>query len=1045
MLALTTGLLAEIGGWPALKEARQLVARGCVTEARQEGATIFARVRAAEKIFEPRLTLAERASQIDVRCTCPESRRSGLVCAHALAAGLALLEPAPAPKAPPPAKAVSASPALPRFLAGEEPAGVTSLACAVLLPLQLGEAESRGPLRVILEARQVGSPDFLPWETATRSLTQGFAAGEGDLRLLAALEKSTGSLSGVNSIPPEKAGAFLHALDGHQQVWLGKKQRLEVRAAAEKPRVDLRQQANGALELTAGTKTPASKATALPIPGWSLDGSTLIERPTLPVFLAEGRRIIDRAAVPDFLARDWPAFQRDCEVNLSADFQDFILEEAAPEIEAHLEGAFSGLTLRLVARYGEETFDLVAKETNAAGMTRYFPDSRNPQRYWSRDRRKEKEALAAAEAAGFRQMRAGAETLSLTQENNVARFLANTLPRWRREWNVHTGPRLQSTLAQVDLAEPEFSLRPAAISGEDWLGLDLQLRVAGEPVALSAAEIQRWLQTGQSHARTGNRMLLVPTEAWGEMREVLADSEVDQQPGAMRIPRAQAPFLTVALIAQGFIAKTAPAATQPPNLSAQLDPALLAQLRPYQLTGVQWLAGLATQKFSGLLADDMGLGKTLQALAFLSWLRKQSSHPGPALVVCPTSLVVNWQREAARFTPHLRTLDLTGSDRAVRFSQIASHDLLVTSYAILRRDIEQYRALDLSLVILDEAQHIKNRASQNAQAAKALRARQRLILTGTPLENSLLDLWSLFDFLQPGYLGPATEFRERYETPLTRSPDARTMTRLRQRVRPFFLRRTKAEVLTDLPPKLDYPTLCELSDEQREVYRAILAQGRRDVFEQAGKSGRSRGADRLAVLTTLLRLRQVCCHLDLLPAPDEKRVWREPSAKMARTFELIDEAVDGGHRVLLFSQFVRALHLLRDEARRRGIPFAYLDGQTVERQAEVDRFQNDSALPLFFISLKAGGTGLNLTSADTVIHFDPWWNPAVEEQATARAHRLGQANRVSAYKLIAAGTVEEKIQALQARKRELFQASLGDEAIVEKLTGDELEELLEEA
>jgi SNF2 family DNA or RNA helicase len=439
----------------------------------------------------------------------------------------------------------------------------------------------------------------------------------------------------------------------------------------------------------------------------------------------------------------------------------------------------------------------------------------------------------------------------------------------------------------------------------------------------------------------------------------------------------------------------------------------------------------------------MGLGKTLQALAFAAWLRAQAPPPSaPVLVVCPTSLVTNWLREAARFTPHLRTMDLTGPERTTRFAARAEADLLVTSYAILRRDVELYRTAEFSLVVLDEAQHIKNRASQNAQAAKALRTRHRLVLTGTPLENSVLDLWSIFDFLVPGYLGRAPDFRERYETPLAKGrPDARVMQRLRQRVRPFFLRRTKAEVLPDLPPKLEHATLCELSAEQREVYRAVLEQGRREVFERAGKSGG--GRDRMAVLTTLLRLRQVCCHLDLLPTGETKRAWSEPSAKLDRTFELIDEAIDGGHRVLLFSQFVRVLHLLRDEAKRREIPFCYLDGQTVERQAEVDRFQQDSAVPIFFISLKAGGTGLNLTGADTVIHFDPWWNPAVEEQATARAHRLGQSRAVQAYKLIAAGTVEEKIQALQARKRELFEASLSsDEAFVERLTGDDLEELL---
>jgi superfamily II DNA or RNA helicase len=831
-------------------------------------------------------------------------------------------------------------------------------------------------------------------------------------------------------------------------------------------------------------------------PGWHFDGTHLAETPSLPAGFSSGSRVISQAQIPDFLTREFAALERSCEPVFAPGFEEFRLEIGAPAFEARLEGALSGLTLELIARYDDKEFSLTGK-TESSAYQRYVPDARQPNRFWRRNIRAEREALAQVEAAGFGLVRAGAATFSLISENQVARFLANTLPRWRRAWSVRFGPRLEATMAEIDVAQPEFSLRhgPGSGSGEDWLSLDLKLSVKGKPVPLDQAEIQRWLQTGQTHARTANkRVLLVPTEAWSEMKEVLADCEVDQEPGKIRVAPTFAPYLAGALTAQGFrtgenVAEDAP----PPDVKAALDAKLWAQLRPYQAHGVEWLAGLAQRNFHGLLADDMGLGKTVQALAFCAWLgsRRSSevasagpragatelrgqSHsqtpaegskcgderkttapargPAPAtLVVCPTSLVTNWLREAARFTPRLRTLDLTGPDRAEKFGRRKEYDLLVTSYAILRRDIEQYRADEFSLVILDEAQHIKNRGSQNAQSAKALRARHRLILTGTPLENSVLDLWSLYDFLLPGYLGTAADFRERYETPLTKEPVPKLMERLRHRVRPFFLRRTKEEVLTELPPKLEFPTLCELTDEQREVYRAVLAQGRREVFEHSGKAGK--GRDRIAVLTTLLRLRQVCCHLDLLPTvaaavPSGGQLhqrWKEPSAKMDRTFELIDEAIDGGHRVLLFSQFVRVLHLLRDEAKRRELRFCYLDGQTVERQAEVDRFQNDAEIPLFFISLKAGGTGLNLTGADTVIHFDPWWNPAVEEQATSRAHRMGQSRSVQAYKLIAAGTVEEKIQALQARKRELFEASLGgDEAFVEKLTGEDLEELLGE-
>jgi superfamily II DNA or RNA helicase len=1038
MVELSTNLLAELGGWPALKEARGLVERGRVQDARREGAVIRARVQGPEKVYEPQITLADRAANVEVRCTCVESRRSGRVCAHALAAGLALLTPPPAARPVQPAAtprattmSVTKAPRLPRMLAEEAPPETPRLQLTVILPLQLAEGLAKDPVRVILEAR-VDDGETRPLDAILAAGSQTFAVGEEDERLLAALERFTGGVTGVMAVARAKMPTLLHSLDRHPRIWSGKKLRLYIRASAERPQVMLSMRADGALLI--GLGQPPSIGAAI-LPGWGLRGDELVEMPNVPPGVPP---LVPRERIPDFLSLQMPELARLCEVVFAPGFEEFQLEEGRASFEVKIDGALSGLTLELVAHYGDDAFPLRGELTPED--LRFRPAA-GSNRFWRRDGATEQAARAEVEAAGFARVRGG--TFSLIRENAVARFLANTLPRWRERWAVTPGPRLQATLAQVDIAQPEFALR--AGSGEDWLSLDLKLAVGGKPVPLDAAEIQRWLQTGQTHKRTAdNRVLLVPTEAWAEMREVLADCDVAQQPGQMRVPKIVAPFLEGALRAQGFVAVSKMPAAPVPNVEEKLDPALWRQLRAYQMRGVEWLAGLAQRGGHGLLADDMGLGKTLQALAFAAWLRTGDSQSVPMLVVCPTSLVTNWLREAARFTPHLRTADLTGPDRATKLAARAEADLLVTSYAILRRDVELYRAAEFSLLVLDEAQHIKNRASQNAQAAKALRARHRLVLTGTPLENSVLDLWSIFDFLVPGYLGRATEFRERYESPLAKGrPDAHVLQRLRHRVRPFFRRRTKAEVLPDLPPKLEYPTLCELTAEQREVYRAVLEQGRRDVFERAGKTGG--GRDRIAVLTTLLRLRQVCCHLELLPQGDTKRVWSEPSAKMDRTFELIDEAIDGGHRVLLFSQFVRVLHLLRDEARRREISFCYLDGQTVERQAEVDRFQQDSDVPIFFISLKAGGTGLNLTGADTVIHFDPWWNPAVEEQATSRAHRMGQSRSVSAYKLIAAGTVEEKIQALQLRKRELFEASLsGDEAFVEKLTGDDLEELLSE-
>jgi len=1077
MLELNSNLLADIGGWPALKEARGLVERKKVSNVRREGAVIRARVHGAEKIYDAQITLADRVSDVEVRCTCAESRRR--VCPHILAAGLAASQIVSSGRTPddaPPMGTSAATPVpppgvrrLPRYPLEDAPAGIPAVEITVLLPLQLKESLGKDPVRIILEARRGTDEQAQPWDAMSGILKNGFAVAEEDDRLLTALENATGTVGGINSVPRAKVGIVLHALRNHPRVWLGKKQRIEVEATDEQPQITFSNRNDGALELSVGSRrTPCdgppmgtSAATSLPIAGWSFDGQKLSEIPAMPAGMTAGSRIIPAAQIPDFLSREFPALERTCDIVFAPGFAEFQLELGQPTFEARLDGALSGLTLDLIARYGDKDFPLTGKIEPSA-YQRYTPDSRKPNRFWRRNILAEREALSQAESAGFSLVRSNATTFSLPQEKQVARFLANVLPRWKRNWTVIFGSRLEVTMHDIDIAEPEFSINSG--SGEDWLSLDLKLSVGGKPVELDQAEIQRWLQTGQNHGRTANkRVLLIPTEAWGEMREVLAECEVEQDHGKMRVDRTFAPFLSGALSAQGFRSLNNVSADFPkPDVQASLETALAAHLRPYQLQGVEWLASLAQQKLSGLLADDMGLGKTLQALTFCTWLNKvAASVPSggsvgsrrtpcdgpfrnPTLVVCPTSLVTNWLREAARFTPHLRTLDLTGTNRAQKFSERHNYDLLVTSYAILRRDIDQYRTDEFSLVILDEAQHIKNRGSQNAQSAKALRTQHRLILSGTPLENSVLDLWSLYDFLLPGYLGTATEFREKYETPLAKgSPDIKTMERLRHRVCPFFLRRTKEEVLTELPPKLEHLTLCELSDEQREVYKAVLAQGRRDVFENSGKQGQ--GRDRIAVLTTLLRLRQVSCHLDLLPKTENPRPWKEPSAKLDRTFELVDEAIDGGHRILLFSQFVQMLHLLRDEARKREMPFCYLDGQTVERQAEVDCFQNSPDIPIFFISLKAGGTGLNLTGADTVIHFDPWWNPAVEEQATSRAHRMGQSRSVQAYKLIAAGTVEEKIQALQARKRELFEASLdGDAAFVEKLTGEDLEELLAE-
>jgi SNF2 family DNA or RNA helicase len=466
--------------------------------------------------------------------------------------------------------------------------------------------------------------------------------------------------------------------------------------------------------------------------------------------------------------------------------------------------------------------------------------------------------------------------------------------------------------------------------------------------------------------------------------------------------------------------------------------ALQEKLRPYQRLGTAWLWHLQRHELGGILADEMGLGKTLQALALLSALAN-GRMPGVNLVVCPASLLENWRREAARFAPALRVFVHHADRRLASAADFGRVDLVITSYGTLARDQTLFTAVAFTTVIADEAQHIKNRRSQNAAALRALRARARFLLTGTPLENSLDDLRSLFEFLLPGYLT---------KVPAGLRGDERAWydERLRAQTAPYILRRTKRTVAPELPAKLEQVIWCEFSPAQARLYRETQERSERELFDlEAG--GASEAKLQFAALTQLLRLRQICCDPRLVAAQDEPAApGFSDSAKLDAFNELIAEAIDDGHRVLVFSQFTSLLALLRTELAAQSLAHCYLDGAMSPRarQAEVDRFQASPDIPLFLLSLKAGGTGLNLTGADTVVHFDPWWNPAAEAQATDRAHRIGQARVVTSYKLIAAGSVEEKVLALQDEKRALlagvFEAS---DAAAARLSLADLKSLLQ--
>ena len=437
----------------------------------------------------------------------------------------------------------------------------------------------------------------------------------------------------------------------------------------------------------------------------------------------------------------------------------------------------------------------------------------------------------------------------------------------------------------------------------------------------------------------------------------------------------------------------------------------------------------------GCLADDMGLGKTIQVLALFVRRKAALAASGiparPSLVVVPKSLVFNWMDEARKFAPMLRVANHTGNTRAENSADLADYDIVITTYGTLRRDIINHREREFDYVVLDEAQSIKNAASQAAKACRLLKARHRLALTGTPVENHIGELWSLFEFLNPGQLGSATRLR-RFLADGRGSADV-----VARAVRPYLLRRTKSEVLSDLPEKTEQTLFVELGETQRKVYDELRHHFRAELSGRIGRLGI--GRSRIAVLEALLRLRQTACHPGLV---DPARL-DDPSAKLDTLLEQLDEVIDEGHKVLVFSQFTSFLAILRRRLDAKSVSYEYLDGRTTDRQARVARFQEDTECRLFLVSLKAGGQGLNLTAADYIYILDPWWNPAVEAQAVDRAHRIGQTRRVFAYRLIARDTVEEKILALQAKKRELAESIVrADESVIAALTPEDVELLL---
>jgi hypothetical protein len=576
-----------------------------------------------------------------------------------------------------------------------------------------------------------------------------------------------------------------------------------------------------------------------------------------------------------------------------------------------------------------------------------------------------------------------------------------------------------------------------AVDAGDWFDIKAIVDIGG--LRIPFIKFRSNIIRGQREFKLPDGRIIILPESWfSDFRHLLEIAE-ERPDNTLSIRRYQAVVLDMATQDQGLRQAIQRLSSHSSQQPAPLPLGLKAELRTYQKAGYEWLAFLREVGMGGILADDMGLGKTLQTLALLL-AEKERGAEGLNLVVMPTSLVYNWLSEARKFCPDIRVLVHTGQHRAKDFAAFFGYQVVLTTYGILRSDLELFQTLNINYLILDESQMIKNASSKTAQSVRQIPSKHRLSLTGTPLENTLMDLWSQLDFLNPGLLGSESFFREYYALPIEKSQDKERGEQLRKALNPFILRRTKEQVASELPPKVEQLHYCEMAEDQREYYEKTKNAYRNYLL---GMDVADFSKSKLHILAGLQKLRQIAIHPALVEDENGIDLSQFGSGKYEEFQRLFSEVVEKGAKVLVFSQFVRLLHLLRKDLESKGVPYCYLDGATKDRRSEVERFQNNPEIPAFLISLKAGGVGLNLTAAEYVFILDPWWNPAVEAQAIDRSHRIGQTKTVFSYKFITRDSIEEKIVRLQDRKKNLSNEMVGvEENIFKSLDLEDLKDLL---
>ncbi|MFO1485723.1 MAG: SNF2-related protein [Verrucomicrobiaceae bacterium] len=1031
---VTEKWLSEIGGWQVMKAARGLVDAGLAAVSSAEGELIRGVAGSGKMKFTTGLRIRS-GSDVENLCTCPQARRSGMMCEHALAVALMhargkIGATGSSSAASKPDSQTSPKPVSGQIEARTEPLPKATVPgrFSIYLPEALMAGQAHPPFAV-----------FVKFEAGGESETSTFVswlAGQG----IQAPQSMPLSLQG------EMLSAFLQSLAEHPRVFAGRPNGREspIQIAAEPVRLPVSVQMSRdqwiCLELASTTLRQIWDA-------WWICQETgvLFRHPSDQPLV--GSLVTELCRSPATRPLRWLAEHgerlAEClQMDLrGGGLEHFHVSPVPCQYEIHLEGSLQALEARVLARFGGHQWPAGSPDLPESYQGLRFPiqDQLSEFIFYVQDVDGESRLLRLLETLGFR--RETPQAWRLKGEENILRFHSSDLPELRRQVEIVEGERWHAISRSLHRITPKTRLEDDSghPGGGDWLSMEFAYE-ASDGFRLPRAEVLRLIRSGRRSLQSHGKRYVLDVAAVENFEEALSDVPLELNLEGARVRRMHAAYFGGGDAGVGQTLGE-------DELRAGIGE-LAGMLRPYQMEGVLWMTSRVLQGRGGVLADEMGLGKTVQSIALALFVKRHRNLPGPVLIVCPKSLLENWQAEIERFAPCLTTVVAQGTKRENMLEQLHAPDVIITSYQLIIRDIQYYQSIDLSLILLDEASFIRNPDTDAAKALCGLKATGRIALTGTPLENGVRDLWSIFHFALPGYLGGHTGFRERFEAPIKAGLELpagqAAALRLQKLTRPYFLRRTKRQVLKDLPEKIEQVLWCGPSPIQAEVYQKILEEGRDEIRMARRRAGQN-GA-KMTMFTVLLRLRQACCDLRLTGVQAEALsglALEDYSGKWAALEGQLETALQSGGKVLIFSQFVHFLRLVRDQMRTLKVDHAYLDGSSQDRAAQVKRFQQDPCCKVFLISLKAGGYGLNLTAADSVILADPWWNPAVEAQAIDRAHRIGQQKVVNAYRLVIRGTVEERILKLQTHKRGLAEATLNDQTpLMEGLNEAELEDLL---